>query len=60
MREKKEAVEVGARGNVGLVDLEWAVREVEERWDEGPPKKLMMMIGVTWEGIDSALVMACA
>jgi len=39
LREKKEAVEDGARGNVAL-DLE--VREVEERWDEGPPKKLMM------------------
>lgn len=48
MREKKEAVEDGARGNVGLVDLECVVREVEERWDEGPPKKLMMTIGVTW------------
>jgi len=43
LREKKEAVEDGARGNVGR-DLEFVVREVEERWDEGPPKKLMMMV----------------
>jgi hypothetical protein len=41
LREKKEAVEDGARGNVALDLDEWWV----ERCEEGPPppKKLMMM-----------------
>jgi hypothetical protein len=42
LREKKEVVEDGARGNVGL-DLEWVVRNVVERCEDGPPPKKLMM-----------------
>jgi hypothetical protein len=41
LREKKEAEEDGARGNIGLDLLVWWEERCEE--DGPPPKKLMMM-----------------
>jgi hypothetical protein len=44
LREKKEAEEDGARGNVGLdLDVWWVVRDEVERCDGGPPPKKLMM-----------------
>jgi hypothetical protein len=56
LREKKEAVEDGARGNIGLDLLVWWVERCEE--DGPPPKKLMMMYVIDGTLVGKELVCA--